>query len=140
MPYPSFLSEETKVQMALQATANAIAMALAGKPAFRITDPSLIDMAATHSIIVTTHRNQCDWFDEVFGRYPDNEACVLVGQLLSRFVLNTPLAAARVTANSDSARVDEEALYDVSVRSVTCYLDGERRRFIAHVTAQTIRI
>lgn len=149
MPYPPFFTEEVKEESTFLGCITAILSAVRGQPLLRLTDETLLDPATEHSIIINTTKMQCDWLEQRFAGWADERACNYVLAKLQRTAKERPIPFEAGNARAELAKVVSgvatgEASYnkmaELDIKRVSCFMDGERRRFIAHLNVTVVEL
>jgi hypothetical protein len=142
---PPFYTEESVFLNCI----TTIISAVKGQPLLRITDETLIDPTTEHSIVVNATRMQCDWLERHFNGWTDMRACNYMLAKLQRSAKERPIPFEAGDARAELAIVVEgiaqgtataTKMAQLDIKRVTCFMDGERRRFVAHLNAILVEL
>jgi hypothetical protein len=146
--------ESFNEQYAFDSTINSLLVAVKGKPILRVPDDQARAVDAEHHVIVNVFKRQSDWFENYFAGRSDAVTCEYVRTKLLERVKDKPiplhktaggvqnlvahLAELELRHHRGETALDEMVLIDL--RRVTCFTDGERRRFVAHFNTANISL
>ena len=142
-------------QYAFDSTVNPLLMAVKGEPFLRLPDEQTAAADTEYHAIVNVFQRQSDWFERYFAGRSNALACEYVRIKLLERVKDNPiplhktnggglhdlvvrLAKVEIRYHEGKTALDE--IVQIDVQKVTCFRDGERRRFVAHFNAVNVSL
>lgn len=145
MSIPPFYTEEAVFLNCI----STIISAVNDQPLLRITDETLVDPTTEHSVVVNATKMQCDWLEQYFTGWTDMRACNYMLAKLQRSAKDRPIPFEAGDTKTGLAKVIEgiaqgtatsTKMAQLDIKRVTCFMDGERRRFVAHLNATLVEL
>jgi hypothetical protein len=155
MSYPANMPMAFQEQSAFETALSPILASVHGTAPLRIPDEYIGDTGAMHHAIINAYRDQSDWFESYFAGQDDTRACNYVLVQLQRKLRDRaiPFEVEPTDHSADNPGSFVEhirsfagkgkgftKMLQIEVKSVTCFQDGDRRRFIAHFDSSFVKL
>ena len=153
----SELRESFEEQYAFDSAYTSLLSAVKGKHPLITPEDQVAAADTTYHAIANTYKKQSDLFEQILGGKGDAVACeyvclklkqrfadktipVSTGPTESQLDVLARMAARHLSNRQSQPSNDFKEMVQIDIKQVTCFMDGERRRFVAHFDAVNVSL
>lgn len=149
----STAKESFDEQYAFDSIIGTLLAAVKGEPIVSLPDEQVAVVDTEYHVIVNVFQRQSNWFERHFARWSGALACEYVRIKLLERVKDNPIPLtksdvgglhnlvahlAEIELRHHRGEIALNEVIQIDVRKVTCFMDGKRRRFVAHFNAVNV--